>query len=155
MKFTSLFYHSLLLQFASTAPIISTLVSIDCSTSHGKVHLAILSLELPPSVSRIKHPHFTLPQLELLKNIDTESFDHPATPAEDTLPSVPLESNQPLSSAYFLSISNPAANPSIQKPPYENSPQASMPTGAQPHLRREESKRYWEAFRSSRSETPF
>ncbi|KAH7317856.1 hypothetical protein BKA65DRAFT_557264 [Rhexocercosporidium sp. MPI-PUGE-AT-0058] len=152
MKPTSPLSLLLFLQLASATPLPETLFPSDCHyTSCAGFRSALLSSKPNTPPTRLTNPHFPTHQLSSPDTLDAQSFDnHPVSPSKDTLPSVALTSDRPLSSSFLLSLTNPASSPSIQKPPQRASSEesyASKPTSALPHLRKEDAKRYWASLR--------
>ncbi|KAI9050579.1 hypothetical protein LZ554_005740 [Drepanopeziza brunnea f. sp. 'monogermtubi'] len=149
----------LFLQLASAAPTTedpnpfpSDCHYTSCTSYRSSLPAAESESEPHTPPTRLTTPHF--PSHQLLSSPDTlkeASFDNtPVTPSESTGPSAALASEQPLSSAYLLSLANPAASPSIQKAPHHiisDDALPSKPTSALAALRQEDAVRYWTSLR--------
>ncbi|CZT13778.1 uncharacterized protein RAG0_17275 [Rhynchosporium agropyri] len=157
MKPTSPLSLVLFLQLVSATPLPETLFPSDClRTSCAGFRSSLLSAGKPNTPpTRLTNPHLPTHQLSSPDTLDQETFNNrPLIPAKYTPPSIALTSQRPLSSSYLRSLGNPASSPAIQKPPHATNSQdihpPSKPTSALPHLRKEDTKRYWASLRPAR-----
>ncbi|PBP18138.1 hypothetical protein BUE80_DR011117 [Diplocarpon rosae] len=152
MKPTSSFSFFLFLQLASATSILEKLLPADCHrTSCRAFRSALLSSKPSTPPTRLTSPNFLSHQLSSPDTLGEEGFDNqPITPSTATPASIALSSEQPLSSAFLLSLANPASNPTIQKAPHHNKVEEALPsrpTSDLPTLRKEDARRYWASLR--------
>lgn len=152
MKPTSPLSLLLFLRLASSAPILDK----EC---HSRACIISL-LTSPHSTHQAPPTHFTEPHFPAHQLADDLSPESPATTSSLHSSTESLSSNEPVSSNYLLSLSNPASSASIQHPPHQPSREEythsnenlpSKPSSALEELRAADLRKYWETLRPSPS----